>query len=218
MDKRPRSPYKRKWWLTDPNVRSLSDEARGVFNDIMHHIMVADQYGRVIFNGVPFNHILLSKMLNKDEEYMLSILDEIMSRNLIVLGVDDVLECPYMIHDYEVHNLRVKIGTMGGNPALKKESEPEVKKEEQEYILTKKNRKVQGVQLTAFLQFWDVFNYKHGRAEAADAWLDLEVNKELFDEIIKGAKREAERRPKLEEKGLTPIYPQGWLSARRWEQ
>jgi len=86
-----------------------------------------------------------------------------------------------------------------------------------EYYLSKKGRKLQGTQLVAFDIFWNDFDYKSDRANAADAWLDLKVNKETFDEIIKGARREAARRPGIIGRGGTPKMAQGWLSSRRWE-
>ncbi len=88
---------------------------------------------------------------------------------------------------------------------------------EEEVYVTKKGRKLYSKQLTAFNTFWKEFDYKAGRSEAADAWFDLKVDFDLFDKIIKGARREATKRPGLIEKGSTPKMAQGWLSSRRWE-
>lgn len=75
-----------------------------------------------------------------------------------------------------------------------------------------------------FDEFWEVFGYKHGKTRAMKAWLaicgdvgpdaDLET---LAGEILRAAEIEARRRPTLVATGRTPIYPQGWLSQRRWE-
>ena len=84
--------------------------------------------------------------------------------------------------------------------------------------LTKKKRKLEGKRLLAFTRFWRAFNYAKGKAEAADAWLDIPTMTEaLVTVIVTAAEREAASRPHLVAKGGTPKYAQGWLTARRWE-
>ena len=75
-----------------------------------------------------------------------------------------------------------------------------------------------------FDEFWDTFAYKHGKTRAMKAWMavcgaakadaDLAA---LAGEILRAAEIEARRRPTLVATGRTPIYPEGWLSQRRWE-
>lgn len=75
-----------------------------------------------------------------------------------------------------------------------------------------------GWKLRTFLDFWDAFGYKAGKAEAADAWAGIpSLSEPVFSEIIKAAKAEAQRRPELLERKNTPKMAQGWLSGRRWE-
>lgn len=83
---------------------------------------------------------------------------------------------------------------------------------------TKRKRKLRGKWLETFLQFWEAFDYKSGKAEAADAWLDiLGLKPSMVEQIIIAAKVEAQRRPAIRAKGNTPKMAQGWLSGRRWE-
>jgi hypothetical protein len=82
---------------------------------------------------------------------------------------------------------------------------------------TKKRRSLSGQQLEWFEQFWETFGYKSGKAEAADAWLDLKVDEESVMAILAGAAKEAQARPGLLQQGRTPKMAQGWLSGRRWE-
>lgn len=87
-----------------------------------------------------------------------------------------------------------------------------------DFYLTKKKRKLTGKRLEAFKQFWTIFNYKHAKAEAADAWLDIPMlTDQIVSDILTAAEAEAKRRPSLIDRGRSPIYPQGWLSGRRWE-
>jgi len=91
--------------------------------------------------------------------------------------------------------------------------------QEGEFYKTKKGKKLQGKKLSHFNNFWTAFDYRRGRAEAADVWLEIEKNlsDETYKAIIAGAKREALARPELLENNKTPKMAQGWLSGRRWE-
>jgi len=85
-------------------------------------------------------------------------------------------------------------------------------------FLTKKGRSLKGMRLAWFEAFWTAFDYKHGKAAAADAWLDIrELNNAICQQIVLAAKRAAEARPAQERAGLTPKWPQGWITERRWE-
>lgn len=81
-----------------------------------------------------------------------------------------------------------------------------------------KRRRIEGRRKAAFEQFWEAFGYKKGKAEAIDAWAAIpELTNALMEQILEAAKREAARRPELIAQGKTPIYPQGWITGRRWE-
>jgi hypothetical protein len=86
------------------------------------------------------------------------------------------------------------------------------------FYLTKKKRKLSGEKLESFNRFWICFNYKKDRASAADSWLEIpQLTDTLVDTICTAAEKEAAGRSALIQKGRTPIYAQGWLTARRWE-
>jgi len=83
---------------------------------------------------------------------------------------------------------------------------------------TKKGRKLNGKRLQSFDLFWDAFNYKKGRAEAADAWIDIpSLTDPLVKNIINSAKQEALNRKELIKNGRTPKMAQGWITGKRWE-
>ena len=87
-----------------------------------------------------------------------------------------------------------------------------------EFIETKKKRKLTGKRLDSFKLFWEAFGYKKGKAEAADAWLDIpQMTGALVCKIVAASKVEALQRVDLLIRGSTPKMAQGWLSARRWE-
>jgi len=87
----------------------------------------------------------------------------------------------------------------------------------EEVYLSKKGGELKGDKLTWFNEFMDAFDYKRGRAAAADSWLDIKnLTRELVDEIVAGAKRECARRATLRP-DQTAKMAQGWLTDRRWE-
>lgn len=90
-------------------------------------------------------------------------------------------------------------------------------KEEKVYK-TKKGKALSGKRLSSFEKFWECFDYKNGKAEAADAWLNIpELTQSMVDQICSAAKIENSRRAELREKGRTPKMAQGWITGRRWE-
>lgn len=83
---------------------------------------------------------------------------------------------------------------------------------------TKRGRTLSGKRLESFLDFWTAFDYQRGKAEAADAWLDIpELTDALVARICDAARQEAERRDEFKARGGTPKMAQGWLTGRRWE-
>ncbi len=88
----------------------------------------------------------------------------------------------------------------------------------EEAWISHKKRRLTGKRLEAFKRLWESFGYKKGRAQAIDAFLDIpSLTNSLMDEICAGAQREAESRHNVIAKGGTPIFLQGWISGRRWE-
>jgi len=118
----------------------------------------------------------------------------------------------------------------GKKPSNHKEAEAEEEEEDkyipqnefaehsEDFYLTKKKRKLKGKRLGTFLLFWEDFDYKKSKSEAADSWLDIpELTDCLVTKICESAKLEAENRKSSSVNGSTPKMAQGWLAARRWE-
>lgn len=85
-------------------------------------------------------------------------------------------------------------------------------------FLTAKKRALKGKRLEWFERFWDAFDYKKGKAAAADSWFNIPVLTDpLCEKIVAAARGEALRRQRLLKEGRTPKMAQGWLTERRWE-
>jgi len=90
-------------------------------------------------------------------------------------------------------------------------------KKPSEIYLTKKGKHLVGDELFWFNTFWDCFNYKKGKADAADSWLEVQnLTQDKARQICRSAKQEAKNRKNLKN-GQTPKWAQGWLTGRRWE-
>jgi hypothetical protein len=116
--------------------------------------------------------------------------------------------------DKKVKNERIKteenIPHAKGDEVHSQGSEP--------FYLTKKKRKLKGKRLEAFNRFWSAFAYPKGKAEAADAWIEIPILTDtLVEEIITAATAEAANRETVIASGNTPKWAQGWISGRRWE-
>jgi len=81
-----------------------------------------------------------------------------------------------------------------------------------------RGRRLTGAALEAFEAFWEAFAYKRGKAEAADAWLDLwPLPGGTLERVLRAARSEAGQRAALLARGRTPKMAQGWLAGRRFE-
>ena len=86
------------------------------------------------------------------------------------------------------------------------------------FFLTRRKRKLKGKRLETFNRFWEVFAYKRGKAEAADAWLDIPtLTESIVEDICAAAKAESSTRQQVIAEGRTPKMAQGWITGRRWE-
>ncbi len=99
-----------------------------------------------------------------------------------------------------------------------KENIPDSEESGFEFYHTKKKRKLTGKRLETFNEFWKTFNFKKGKAEAADSWYDIPtLTDSLVKQILESAKIEADNRQALIDQNKSPKWAQGWLSGKRWE-
>ena len=107
-----------------------------------------------------------------------------------------------------------------GDAAQTSKSSPESKKgipPDVPHYQAKSGAYLKGDVLTGFERFWEAFDFRHGKAEAADAWLKIRMTPELLARICDAARQEAEKREVIQARGQTPKWAQGWLNSRRWE-
>lgn len=201
-------------WRTDVKLSLLSYQARGVLSVIMTYAVEdINHYGMLFYDNHFITRPELELLVNIDRPGVKEAMMELLTSNLIAQDIEKIT-IPFMI-DQGIRRKKMIInGSKGGNPTI---TGYEGVGDERTY-LTKKKIKIGGEQLKAFEEFWKSFNYKHGKAAAADTWLSLKItNLTLFKAIVIAARKEAKRRPDLINSGSSPKWAEGWLSARRWE-
>ena len=111
---------------------------------------------------------------------------------------------------------QLEVGTSNPNPKPKKKTPASGEDDagNEVFYLSKKKKKLKGEKLVWFDHFWEAFNLKKGKAEAADSWLEIpQLDRALAVKIYKSAQQVPETR-NGEEK---PKWAMGWLSGKRWE-
>jgi hypothetical protein len=87
-----------------------------------------------------------------------------------------------------------------------------------ETYVTKSGKSLEGDKLARFLQFWDAFDFKKHKTEAAEEWVTLNGTTEKdFDLIVAAAMQEAKGRRDLIKRNQNPREAANWLKARTWE-
>lgn len=214
-DKNP-YPFDPIWWLGDLDLRSCDPLSRALLVDLMC-IMYCDsqKYGYVVVKGSDEAFESIKNYTGIEENELRVALTSLLNKKLIAWDKEKLFYyCPVMIKRKQKMDRNRYQGSKGGNPLLV----GKIKEgESTEIYVTKKGKKLRGVQLRAFNVFWQEFGYKSGKADAADTWINLKVDEHLYELIIKGARKENFGRRMIIERGSTPIMAQGWLSGKRWE-
>jgi hypothetical protein len=239
MPKAPAFQFYPADWLNDIRLRPVSFEVKGFLIDVMCLMHQSEKYG---YLTKEFEESLPG-LLGKDRRTLRRLLAEVEQKSLVKRDVvTGELFNKRMVHDEHIRQVRRESGTKGGqkrkpdllkqkpkqkippssssssSSSLKEKDIPDSVESGVDFYITKKGKKLNGKRFEAFMQFWEAFNYKKGKAAAADAWLKIpELTNTLVEQIILSAKNEASLRPEVIEKGSTPKWPEGWITDKRWE-
>ena len=113
------------------------------------------------------------------------------------------------------------IETSNQNVAHKRQPQKTTPKDNPKRIAQSADRAASPTADAAFADFWEAFGHKRGKANAKEAFA-REFAKaghaaDWLQTVMAAAAKEAQRRPHLIADGQTPIYAQGWLTQRRYE-
>jgi hypothetical protein len=107
-------------WLTDPSLRLCSLQTRGAWIDILCVMFLSDEPGYLKVQGHPISKENLQKMLGLSKKNFEFVFDELRRYNVMKIDDFGTYFSKRMVEDERVRNLRREVGSLGGNPNLKR--------------------------------------------------------------------------------------------------
>lgn len=87
-----------RWWLTDPGIRSLSLETRGIWFEILLLMHESSERGKLLLNGHPMPETTLAYILRLDGESMEMAIGALLDAGVAAREPDTtILYCPRMV-------------------------------------------------------------------------------------------------------------------------
>lgn len=106
-------------WLRDPNLRSVSIAARGLWIDLLCVMFQSEKVGYLQINDKPPSEMQLARMVNCPVEEMRQLLSELTESAVLSISQHGFIYSRRMVRDAAIRNKRSKCGLMGGNPNFK---------------------------------------------------------------------------------------------------
>ncbi len=224
-------------WLNDIKLQSCSLGAQGLLINLMCIMHQSEPYGKLMINNHKPSMKDVSHLLRLHHKTYQARLKELLLYGVLYEDENGIVCNKRMMKDEYIRQIRRESGKLGGNPLLKQKvkqvskqkstpssstsSSPSKIKDNSAkklFYLTYKKRKLSGKRLETFEIFWNAFDYKKGRAAAADSWLDIpELTDVLVTKIVFAAGQAAIDRPGIINNSGTPPMAQGWITGKRWE-
>jgi hypothetical protein len=107
-------------WLGDPLVRMLHPSEKGVWVDLLCHMMQAEPYGHLAVNGKPMEDEDAARLCSTDIATYKGCLSRIESLGVSSRTPTGMLYSRRLVRDHELYLIASESGAKGGgNPALK---------------------------------------------------------------------------------------------------
>lgn len=110
-------------WMKDPELRSVSLEARGLWIDLLCMMSESDPRGYLQINGKAPSETQLARMVGCTEEEISRGLCELSGAGVFSRTKTGIIFSRRMVKDNHLIDVRRKCGKMGGNPAFVKGQE-----------------------------------------------------------------------------------------------
>ena len=116
MSKLPSFQFYPSDWLTDPALRSVSAEARGLWVDILCLMFNGERRGYLQINGLAPTVEQIARMCNATPEEVRRGFNELDKAAVFSKSADNVIFSRRMVKDEKIRRTRRVIGKLGGNP------------------------------------------------------------------------------------------------------
>jgi hypothetical protein len=107
-------------WMKDPELRSVSLEARGLWIDVLCMMAESDPRGYLQISGNAPSDTQLARMVGCTKEELSRGLSELSAAGVFSVTKTGVIFSRRMVRDDNIIKIRQKCGRMGGNPGFKK--------------------------------------------------------------------------------------------------
>jgi hypothetical protein len=118
MSKKPSFQFYPGDWMKDPELRSISVAARGLWIDMLCLMFESRERGFLLINGKAPSEVQLARMVGCTGEELSHCLSELKDAGVLSLNGTHVMFSRRMVRDAEISNKRAKCGKLGGNPNL----------------------------------------------------------------------------------------------------
>lgn len=120
MAKKPAFQFYPGDWMKDPELRSVSISARGLWIDMLCLMFESNERGYLLINSKVPSEIQLARMVGCTGEELSCALDELKDAGVLSQTGIGVLFSRRLVRDAELSNKRSKCGKKGGNPNFTK--------------------------------------------------------------------------------------------------
>lgn len=120
MAKKPAFQFYPGDWMKDPELRSVSIAARGLWIDMLCLMFESSERGYLLIRGKAPSEIQLARMVGCTGEELSLALDELKNAGVLSQTGMGVLFSRRLVRDAELSNKRSKSGKKGGNPNFAK--------------------------------------------------------------------------------------------------
>ncbi len=105
-------------WRSDPNLRSCSIEARGLWIDMLCLMHEGEPYGHLSINNIPVTKSTLSRVVGLHHHTVGKLLVELELQGVYSRSSSGCIYSRKMVRDFEKFLLDQSNGSKGGNPSL----------------------------------------------------------------------------------------------------
>jgi len=106
-------------WLSDPNLKLCSYEAKGIWMDLICYAHNSEKYGFLVINSKNFDKKMIKKVLNLKKSGIKSFL-ELIENGVIGIAEDGAFYSRRLLKEKKLADESREHGRKGGNPKLLK--------------------------------------------------------------------------------------------------
>lgn len=223
MSKLPSFQFYPADWQKDPGIRALNYHDRGVWFEILLIMFQSEERGVLTLNGKPMPEEALAIALGLDKQNLTTTLTTLLTYGVAYRRQSDgALYNKRMVNDEKLRKIRTEAGKQGGNPVLLNQN---TTTQDNQNATTRVKQKTTPSSSSSssssknktFDCFWSVYPKKIAKAAALKAWLKINPQNGLVEQIVQAVEEQKKTEQWQRDNGKFIPYGATWLNQRRWE-